>query len=142
MRRIDPSTEAGSAREPRERERLVVTAGAVGIDLARDEVSIVAQEKIALPARDPKARHIFNQYTLRAKDRDGLGAHLKARGIGWAIYYPIPLHLQECFAHLGYGPGDLPAAERAAGEVISIPVFPELTREQIETVVEAVAGYY
>lgn len=103
---------------------------------------LVERGRITLPYRDPRCGHIFNQYTLRAKDRDALGAFLKDRQIGWAIYYPIPLHLQECFAPLGYRPGDLPVAEKAAAEVISLPIFPELSAEQIETVAAAVAEFY
>jgi dTDP-4-amino-4,6-dideoxygalactose transaminase len=106
------------------------------------ESGLVDRGVITLPHRDPRCGHIFNQYTLRAKDRDPLGAFLKDRQIGWAIYYPIPLHLQECFASLGYQPGDLPVAEKAAAEVISLPVFPELSSEQIETVAAAVAEFY
>ncbi|MFO7260976.1 MAG: DegT/DnrJ/EryC1/StrS family aminotransferase [bacterium] len=85
---------------------------------------------------------IFNQYTLRVQDRDGLKAHLDAQGIGNAIYYPVALHLQPCFATLGYRPGDLVESERATREVLSLPVFAELTAEQRSRVVEAVRGYY
>jgi dTDP-4-amino-4,6-dideoxygalactose transaminase len=116
-------------------------ANAAAYDELFTKKGLVAAGKVTLPLRDPKARHIFNQYTLRVPDRDRLGAHLKAREIGWAIYYPIPLHLQECFAHFGHKVGDLPVAERAAKEVISIPVFPELSRAQIEAVVAAIAEF-
>jgi dTDP-4-amino-4,6-dideoxygalactose transaminase len=102
---------------------------------------LVDRGAVRLPARDPKCFHIFNQYTLRVQDRDGLGEHLKAKGIGWAVYYPRPLHLQECFAHLGHGEGSCPLAEQVGREVISIPVFPELTEDQQREVVEAVRGH-
>ena len=95
---------------------------------------LVASEAIAIPARAGGGRHVFNQYTIRARDRDALARHMDARGIGTGIYYPIPLHLQECFVHLGYRPGDLPEAERASREVLSLPIFPELTAAQIGTV--------
>jgi dTDP-4-amino-4,6-dideoxygalactose transaminase len=85
---------------------------------------------------------IFNQYTIRAERRDALQAHLKARGIGSAIYYPLPLHLQPCFAYLGYRSGQLPESERAAGEVLSLPVYPELTRAQQDEVIGAVREFY
>ncbi|MGA2531559.1 MAG: DegT/DnrJ/EryC1/StrS family aminotransferase [Candidatus Aminicenantales bacterium] len=89
-----------------------------------------------------KNYHIYNQYTLRAKDRDGLQSHLKGAGVGSAIYYPTPLHLQGCFKSLGYAGGSFPASELAAKEVLSIPVYPELTVEQKEHVVEAVVSFY
>ena len=106
------------------------------------DAGLVSSEHVVLPARAPWGGHIFNQYTIRAKRRDALGEHLKAQGIGWGIYYPIPLHLQECFQHLGYEPGDMPESERAAGEVMSLPIFPELEPSQLEQVVAAIAAFY
>ena len=88
------------------------------------------------------SRHIFNQYTLRAPDRDGLVAHLKEKGVGCSVYYPVPMHMQECFRYLGYKEGDFPESEKAAKEVISLPIYPELTQEQLEEVVSAVAEFY
>ncbi|HHI69298.1 MAG TPA: transcriptional regulator, partial [Planctomycetes bacterium] len=80
--------------------------------------------------------------TLRAKKRDALKEHLKARGIGHAVYYPLPLHLQPCFGYLGYKEGDFPVSEKAAAEVISLPVYPELTSSQMERVMEALKDFY
>lgn len=117
-------------------------ANAAIYDRLLAEAGLVASEKVRLPHRDPRCRHIFNQYTLRVRDRDALGEHLKSRGIGWAIYYPVPLHLQECFAGLGYAEGSMPGAEDAAREVISLPVFPELGSDRIERVVAAIAEFY
>ncbi len=97
---------------------------------------------ICPPAIDPANEHIFHQYTIRVPRRDELHAHLKASGIGSAIYYPLALHLQPCFAHLGYTRGRLPATEAAMDSVISLPIYPELTREQQDAVIAAVLGFY
>jgi dTDP-4-amino-4,6-dideoxygalactose transaminase len=86
--------------------------------------------------------HVFNQYTLRARNRDSLKQQLDAVGIGNAIYYPVPLHLQECFASLGYREGDLPVSEQACQEVVSIPVFPELTESERSQVADTIRGFY
>ena len=94
------------------------------------------------PFVDPANEHIFHQYTLRAERRDALQAHLKKEGIGHAVYYPIPLHRQPCFAHLGYNEGSLPQAERASREVISLPIYPELTRAQLDRVIDTIRGFY
>jgi len=94
------------------------------------------------PAVDPANEHTFHQYTLRAERRDELQAHLKRHGIGSAIYYPVPLHLQPCFSHLGYRPGRLPESERASAEVLSLPVYPELTQGQLDCVIETIGGFY
>ena len=97
---------------------------------------------VRTPVVDPANEHIFHQYTLRVERRDDLQAHLKAKGIGHAVYYPVPLHLQPCFADLKYAPGRLPRAERAAHEVISLPIYPELTDAQKHAVVDAVKSFY
>lgn len=86
--------------------------------------------------------HIYNQYTIWVKDRDKLQAHLKANAIGTEIYYPLPLHLQECFKDLGYKKGDLPVSEEAGGSVLSIPVYPELTQAQKDYVIQKIAEFY
>ncbi len=86
--------------------------------------------------------HIYNQYTIRADRRDELRAHLDGLGIGSMVYYPLPLHLQPCFAHLEYGEGDLPESERAAAEVLSLPVFPGLTADERARVCDAIREFY
>jgi dTDP-4-amino-4,6-dideoxygalactose transaminase len=86
--------------------------------------------------------HIYNQYVVRVQDREGLQAFLKDRGIGTEVYYPVPFHRQPCFEYLGYQPGDFPEAEKAAREVLALPIFPELTLDEQETVVEKIAEYY
>ena len=94
------------------------------------------------PVVDPANEHIFHQYTIRAERRDELQAHLKKEGIGHAVYYPMPLHRQPCFAHLGYKDGSMPQSERAAREVLSLPIYPELTRAQLARVIDVIRGFY
>jgi dTDP-4-amino-4,6-dideoxygalactose transaminase len=98
--------------------------------------------ELVTPYVDPANTSIYNQYTVRAQKRDALMAHLKERGIGCAVYYPVPLHLQPCFAYLGYSAGQFPESERASQEVLSLPVFPELRADQRDIVVDAVRGFY
>lgn len=98
--------------------------------------------QVVTPFVDPANESIFNQYTLRCQRRDELQAHLKGRGIGTSIYYPLPLHLQPCFAYLGYQAGACPEAERAAQEVLSLPIYPELTVAQLDEVVAGIRTFY
>jgi dTDP-4-amino-4,6-dideoxygalactose transaminase len=98
---------------------------------------------VRCPFVDARGVHSYHQYTLRITGgrREALAAHLAREGIGHAIYYPVPLHLQEALAPLGYRPGDFPLAETAAAEVISLPVFPELLPEERERVIAAVTSF-
>lgn len=98
--------------------------------------------QVRVPAVDPANEHIWHQYTIRAERRDDLMAHLKQRGIGCAIYYPLPLHLQPCFAHLGYQLGSLPVTEAAMKTVLSLPIYSELTHPQLDEVVQAIREFY
>ncbi len=93
------------------------------------------------PVRRP-GRHIFNQYVIRAQRRDELRAHLAANGVGTEIYYPLPLHAQRCFAYLEHDPADFPNSQRAAAEVLALPIYPELTPEQREYVVRQIAAFF
>jgi len=87
-------------------------------------------------------RHIFNQYVIRASNRNELQAYLKKSGVGTEVYYPVPLHLQECFAYLGYQPGSFPESERAAKETLALPIQPELTDEQARYVVDTIQEFF
>jgi len=87
-------------------------------------------------------RHVFNQYVIRALRRDDLQSHLAARGVGTEVYYPVPLHLQECFSYLGLPPGSFPESERAARETLALPIQPELTDPQARYVVECVGEFF
>ena len=86
-------------------------------------------------------RHIFNQYVIRSARRDQLQAHLKAKGIGTEVYYPVPMHTQECFTYLNLSAGSFPESERAANETLALPIQPELTNEQAQYVVECIGGF-
>jgi dTDP-4-amino-4,6-dideoxygalactose transaminase len=96
--------------------------------------------ELRLPPAHPA--HVYHQFVIRAPRRDELRAHLAAAGVGTEIYYPVPLHLQPCFAHLGYRPGALPIAERAAGEVLALPIHPALAPGAIEYVIDRIAAFY
>ena len=97
---------------------------------------------VALPAEAPGNYHIYNQFVIRVPDRDGLRAHLTEAGVGTEIYYPVPFHLQACFADLGHRRGQFPAAEAAADGSLALPIYGELSEEQQAVVVEAIADYY
>lgn len=88
-------------------------------------------------------RHVFHQYVIRVADgrRDALQAHLEAEGVGTAVYYPVPLHVQKCFADLGWRAGDLPVSERAALETLALPMFPELTAGEVDRVCDVIAAF-
>lgn len=100
--------------------------------------------EVVTPVVPPENESIVNQYTIRVLDgrREALVEHLREAGVGSGIYYPVALHLQECFRHLGYGQGDFPISETACEQVLSLPVFPELTRDQLSFVVDTIRTFF
>jgi dTDP-4-amino-4,6-dideoxygalactose transaminase len=125
--RWNAAREANAARY----RRLFEAAGLAGPD-----------SPLVLPEARPGARHTYHQYVVRARRRDELISHLRAAGIGCAVYYPIPLHLQRCFAGLRHHPGDFPVAETAATSTLALPIYPELTEPMQEEVVDSVRSFY
>ena len=109
-------------------------------DLFQDLLSSV--DGLRLPTIQYKNRHIFNQYVIRIQERDRLRQFLTKNGIGTDIYYPLPLHLQECYSFLKYRRGDLPISEKASEEVLALPIYPELTEDQQMTVVDRIKVFY
>jgi dTDP-4-amino-4,6-dideoxygalactose transaminase len=99
-------------------------------------------DRVTLPVVAAGNTHVYNQFTIKTPKRDALSAYLTEKGIGNRIYYPVPLHLQECYETLGYHKGDFPVAEQAAQEVLSLPIYPELTPDQIAYVVETIKQFF
>ena len=106
------------------------------------DVAFAGHGHVKTPVAEAGNYHVFNQYTLRVPRRDALKSELDARGIGNAIYYPVPLHMQECFRGLGYRGGELPVTEAVVNEVISIPVFPELAIDERSRVIDTIQKFY
>lgn len=102
----------------------------------------LADLPLSLPQTDERCEHVWHQFTVRAENRDALTEHLKSHGIGHKVYYPLPLHLQPCFAPLGYQRGDLPHCELAAEQVLSLPIFPDLTEAMQDEVITVIKRYY
>ena len=101
-----------------------------------------APAELVMPAETGFGRHIYHQFVIRSSKRDTLQAHLKSRGIGTEVYYPLPLHLQDCFEDLNYHPGDFMHSERASLESLALPIYPELTEDQQKYVIDAVMEFY
>ena len=122
-------------------DQLFASAGLTS-NQSSDQSSNESGAPVRLLSRSPQAKHVFHQYVIRAQHRDELRQFLAERKIGSEIYYPLPLHLQPVFSHLGLKAGDLPASEQAAREVLALPMFPELTEAEIGWVVESIADFY
>ncbi len=110
--------------------------------VARRYSELLAGTPLQLPYLADFAESVWHLYVVRHPRRDELKAHLDANGVGCALHYPVPLHLQKCYASLGYKTGDFPMAEKAARECLSLPIYPELTDAQIHRVVEAVKSFF
>ena len=106
------------------------------------DAGLTASGAVRLPAEADSGLHVYNQFVIRARERDKLRAYLTDHGIGTEIYYPLPLHMQECFKDFGYRAGDFPESERAANEALAIPVYPELSPDAQGRVVETIASFY
>jgi len=110
--------------------------------VARRYAELLADTPLQLPRDASFAESAWHLYVVRHPRRDELKAHLDANGVGCALHYPVPLHLQKCYANLGYGAGDFPVAEKAARECLSLPIYPELTESQIDRVAAAVKAFF
>jgi dTDP-4-amino-4,6-dideoxygalactose transaminase len=117
-------------------------ANAVRYEQLFRERGLAPDDLIALPVTSEGQHHVFNQYVIRVRERDELRAYLAGNGVGTEIYYPVPMHLQTCFEELGYKRGDFTEAERAAEEVLAIPIYPELRPDDQEYIVSVIARFY
>ena len=137
LRKLDDWTAARQRNADIYRE-LCAAAGLV----SSGSTSVSAQKPIVLPAAPANGRHIYNQFVVRAHRRDELQQYLTNQNVGTAVYYPVPMHLQKCFESLGYKAGSFPESERAAKETLALPIFPELSKKQLEIVAARVAQFY
>lgn len=106
------------------------------------KTGLLSSGRVSLPQECPGQFHVYNQFVLRVTDRDKLRAQMKEKGIGTEVYYPVPMHLQPCFANLGYKQGDFPESERAANESLAIPIYPELGAEAQRYIVDVISSFY
>ena len=111
-------------------------------ELARGYNKALKDLPLQLPVSPPGFKHIFHLYSLLTKKRDALAAHLEKKGVGAAVYYPSPLHLESCFKSLGYRNGDFPVAERISRQILSLPVYPELTESRQADVIAAIQDFF
>jgi dTDP-4-amino-4,6-dideoxygalactose transaminase len=103
---------------------------------------LLADTPLQLPREGTHAESVYHLYVVRHARRDDLKKHLEANGVGCALHYPVPLHLQKCYAHLGHKPGDFPVTEKAARECLSLPIYPELTDKQVQRVADVIKDFF
>jgi len=142
LRYLDQWTAGRQANAARYRQLFQAAGLAVSLPSPARGRGVGGEGVIHLPYEVPDSRHIYNQFVVRVRRRDELRAYLKEQGVGTEIYYPVPLHLQECFAQLGYREGDLPESEGAARETLALPIYPELTDEQMQHVVTCIGQFF
>ncbi|MEM9646618.1 MAG: DegT/DnrJ/EryC1/StrS family aminotransferase, partial [Planctomycetota bacterium] len=120
------------------------TTNADRYDRMLDDAGLVGDDAITLPHRDPNAFHVWNQYSIRVANgrRDALRAHLAENKVGSEIYYPVPMHRQECFVNMNLEGGHLKETERASNEILNLPIFPSLTEAEQERVIESIGGFF
>jgi dTDP-4-amino-4,6-dideoxygalactose transaminase len=140
LRYLEEWTAARRANAARYRALFAAAAPAARVALAAPAAGPTPDGVLSLPVERPGATHVYNQFVVRVGRRDAVKAHLAAAGVGCEIYYPVPFHLQACFAPLGHRPGAFPIAEAAAGDSLALPIYPELTEAQQRYVVDAVVA--
>jgi dTDP-4-amino-4,6-dideoxygalactose transaminase len=138
---LEAWTEGRRRNAARYRVLFADAAAAAGVTLGVGTQLPTPPGVVVLPAERPDARHIYNQFVIRTGRRDELKAHLAAREIGTEVYYPVPFHLQECFAALGHRAGEFPAAEACASDSLALPIYAELADDQLHFVVESIIEF-
>jgi dTDP-4-amino-4,6-dideoxygalactose transaminase len=124
----------------RNAERYRALFAAAGCNVAAS-AQLERADQLVLPPANEADRHVYNQFVIRVRDRDALRTYLSEHGIGHEVYYPLPFHLQKCFEYLSYRAGDFPLSERASEQALALPIYPELTSQQIEYVVGVIANF-
>jgi dTDP-4-amino-4,6-dideoxygalactose transaminase len=138
---LDAWSEGRRRNAERYRQRFAEATTRAGVTVGEASPAPTPPGVIVLPAERPGVRHIYNQFVIRTGRRDELKAHLSAKGIGTEVYYPVPFHLQACFASLGHGVGDFPAAEACAADSLALPIYAELTDAQQQFVVDEIVAF-
>jgi dTDP-4-amino-4,6-dideoxygalactose transaminase len=135
---LDAWTAARRANAARYRGLFADAAAKAGVSIVAPVAGPTPERSLSLPFERPGVHHVYNQFVVRLGRRDAVKAHLTEAGVGCEVYYPVPFHLQACFAPLGYARGAFPIAEAAAGDSLALPIYPELTEPQQRYVVDAV----